>query len=171
MKEINKTLVCCLACYFLACSNKKEIPKEAFEVTHIHTEQVVDELEPPPPGLASDFKTIQEWLFHVVDTEKPDTSIILYKLGLFETEKDYVLVLTGSKHSADSDSLTIDFQPSTMYYPLADSAYRRLSREQVIRKISTEIEGVKKTTKFNQSFFAKAAFTTDFGAVHFVRYE
>jgi hypothetical protein len=47
--------------------------------------------------------TLQAWLIHLCDTEHPDTSIIAYHFGLFETENGYTIYLIGSKEFDNDD--------------------------------------------------------------------
>ncbi len=44
-------------------------------VQDVVIEDVVDDVPPPPPHLTSNFKTLQDWLFNICDTEKPEKSI------------------------------------------------------------------------------------------------
>lgn len=137
---------------------------EKIKVQDVVFVQSVDVVSPPPPDLTSKFKTLQEWLINMVETEKPGKLIIAYQFGLFESEDEYVIFLIGSKqYNKDQGGVTsINFEPSNMYYPLPESEYKNLTREQAWARIIVQFRNFKKTDKFKNSFFAKAkVITTD----------
>lgn len=165
MRSIIFMIVILVGSFTLACKNKKE--EKAIEVKLISITQTdtSPELPPPPPPI-SNFMTLQEWLFRICVTEKPEKSIIAYNFGLFETENGYTIYLTGSKEYDKNDSdwaTNNDFEPSITNYPLPSSEYKSLKWEQVLDKIKSQIKDFTKTDKFKNSFFAKAkAITTGF---------
>ncbi len=152
-------------------NRKTDVEAGEVEVKEVVLQQVVEEPEPPPPNLTSHFKTLQEWLFNLCNTEKPDDSILTYNFGLFESKDHYILVLTSSKlYGKFQDSVTIDFEPSIMYYPLPQSDYKNLNREQVVDRIMAQLKEFTQTVKFKHSFFAKAkAIITDFNGENLVK--
>ncbi len=155
----------------LACNRKTDVKAGKVKVKDVVIQQVVEEPEPPPPLWISHFKTLQEWLFKLCDTEKPGDLILTYNFGLFESKDHYTLVLTGSKQYVEfQDSVTIDFEPTNMYYTLPQSDYKNLKRELVLDRITAQLKKFTKTDKFKNSFFAKAkAITTDFNGEDLVK--
>lgn len=110
--------------------------------------------------------TLQDWLFELCDSEKPDKSVIAYNFGLFETEQGYTIYLTGSKEYDKDDpdwATNNDFEPAQKYYPLPTSEYKNVEWDKVLDKIKKQLQDFTNTEKFKNSFFAKAkAITTGF---------
>ena len=146
-----------------ACNIKTEV-----KVTDITLDSSTSEKDPAssPTTTHSSFMTLQDWLFHLCDTERPDKSIVAYNFGLFETENGYSIYLIGSKEFDKNDSdwaTNNDFEPNSKYYPLPADEYKSLKWEKVLAKIKTKLKDFTKTEKFKNSFFANAkAITTGF---------
>jgi hypothetical protein len=135
------------------CGNNKHV------VEHILSSIEIDDAEPPPPHFVSPYNTIEEWLFNVCDKEKPAIPIATYSFGLFEGANEYVLCLTGVNSyqlSKEREQIRIDFAPADMYYPLRQSEYKNLNREQVLERLTSELKAFTTTDKFRQSFFSQA---------------
>lgn len=134
-------------------------------VQEVTFEDIVDDVPPPPPHLTSNFKTLQDWLFSICDTEKPEKSIATYNFGLFESPDDHVIFLVGlNKYYKENTSVTrIEFEPSKMYFQLPKSEYKNLNREQLLDKLTFQLKVFTNTETFKASFLAKAkSITTDF---------
>lgn len=132
---------------------------EKIIVQHGSFEVVEDVEEPPPPNLVSKFATVKDWLLYVCEKDRPQKSISKYTVGLFESPNDYTLVLVGvNTYGEDKKrSVTrIEFEPTNMYFKLPGAFYQNLTREQLLDKITLELNDFAKTEKFKTSFFAKA---------------
>ena len=110
--------------------------------------------------------TLTNWIERILETEHPDSSIIAYNFGLFETPEGYSIYLIGSKDfdAEDGDWATgSDFEPKDKYYPLPAKDYKNLKWEQALDKVEQSLREFKKSTTYKQSFLAKAkAVTTGF---------
>ena len=110
--------------------------------------------------------TLREWLADICETESPDSSIVAFNFGLFETEDGYTVYLTGSKEYNDEDpdwATNSDFEPVRKYYPLPSEEFRKLAWSDVLNKISLELADFTDTEIFRNSFFSDAkAITTGF---------
>ena len=165
MKTLNFIFILLTGQFFMDCNHKTDSEKPEVKTEYGVEREEVEEVSPPPPGLISNFKTIQEWLFNICDTEKPEKSITTYNFGLFESSDDYTVFLVGiNKYGKGQDSATlIEFEPSSMYYPLPKSEYKNLTREQVQDQLTSLLKTFIKTDKFKNSFLAKAySITVDF---------
>jgi len=156
-----------------SCNNRKDNKEDKVElITIIKTDTPFVPPPPPPRPPISDFMTLQDWIFKICDTEKPDKSIIAYNFGIFESETGYTIYLTGSKeYNKDDDDWAVndDFVPVIREYPLPIE-YKKLKWQQVQEKILSSIRATAKTEKFRHSFFAKAkAITTGFDDGDLVR--
>ena len=152
----------------IACSEKaktESVKVEVKEVT-VHDVIVMDDVEPPLPGLTSNFKTIQDWLLSICDDKKPGKSIANYEFGLFESPDDYTICLVGiNRYSKGDTSYTrIEFEPSNMYFQLPNGEYKNLNRDELVNRLISQIKDFTKTKKFQSSFFTEAdkiTFTTN----------
>lgn len=153
----------------MASNHKKEDGQDDIVVEHIVLTSEEDVPAPPPPKLWSNFKTLQEWLFSICDTEKPQKAIATYNFGLFESPDNYVLFIIGvNRHDSDAQhSVTrIEFQPANGYFPLPKSEYEGLTQEQVWERLTKQLEDFINTDTFKQSFLRDAeSITTDWKAV------
>jgi hypothetical protein len=134
--------------------DNQEKNSEAKVSTH-----VIHSLAPPLPGFSSDFKTIREWLLSICIGDTPDQPIDTYSFGLFESPKEYILSLVGENTYKEGESSTItriEFKPTTMYYKLPENEYSKLTREQVLIKVITELQEFVETEQFKTSFFTQA---------------
>lgn len=160
----------CLGWFLFACTRKTaDHTEDVVEVRDVVVQNVVEEAPPPPPppppSFKSPFPSIKAWLVKICDTEKPDTSIVAYSFGLFESKHNYMLTWTGSKwnNQFGKNVLTTDFEPKLMYYPLPEGVYRNTTLAQVQERVAKELKAFLQTAKAKQSFFGRAkAVITDF---------
>jgi hypothetical protein len=117
--------------------------------------------------------TLEGWLFNLCDSEAPKKSIIAYNFGLFETEDSYSIYLIGSNEFDENDSdwaTNSDFEPKDKYFQLPAKDFKKLSWQQVLDQIESELKTFSKSAKFRNSFFSKAqAVTTGFDDGDLVR--
>ena len=139
-----------------SCDDKEKFPASRFEVQHVTLTQVREVPDPPPPGFKSKFSSIEAWLSALADKDKPDSSIISYRFALFQSDQNFTLSLTGSKRYGHADTVSIDFEPSIMYYTVPHHQVSGLSYQQVIDTMTHEIQLFSRTSKFRNSFFGKA---------------
>lgn len=158
MRPVSFTIILIIGLPYWACNCNAKV--EVTDVKYVSEIQTENPPEPPPPPRSNlRFMTLNEWLFRICETEKPDKSVIAFNFGLFETENGYTIYLIGSKEY-DKDNpdwaTNSDFEPSLKYYPLPPSEYRNLKFEEVLDKIKSKLKDFTKTEKFKNSFFAKA---------------
>ncbi len=138
-----------------------QLPKNESGKTILVVQDVMQEeiIEPPPPGLISKFKTMQDWLVNICDHDKPKKSIAQYKVGLFESSNENTLVLVGVNiydNGKNGSETRIEFEPKNMYFNLPKRDYENLTRDQLLTKLSGQLKDFSKTMKFKTSFFTKA---------------
>jgi len=164
MKVLNFIFILLIGQFLICCNHKTHSDPPVITEYGVEREEV-EEVSAPPPGLTSNFKTPEEWLFNICDIDKPEKSITTYIFGLFESPDDYTIFLVGiNRYDKGQNSVTgIDFEPSSMYYPLPKSENKNLTREQVQDQLTSLLKNFIKTDKFKNSFFAKAySITVDF---------
>ncbi len=125
-----------------------------------------DAVEPPPPDLISNFKNLSEWLSGICDGEKPKKLITNYDIGLFESEGSNIIYIVGvcSYKKGDTSYVKNEFESSNMYYKLPIEEYKNLSKEELLKKLSSQLKYFAASKKFNSSFLSKAnniVFTPD----------
>jgi len=118
----------------------------------------MDDIGPPPIPIKSSFKTLNDWLFAICDSEKPKKTIAKYSLGLIEAEHERILFLVGI--NTDSIGMSIDFRPEYMYFLIPNKRYKNLNKEQLISQLTTELIGFTNTEKFKSSFLAESKSVT-----------
>jgi hypothetical protein len=152
-------LVLLIGQLFTGCNQKKSSDSSKVTTHEITSTEEVDEVSPPPPGLASNFKNVQEWLSNLCSLEAPGKSIINYDFGLFESPgNNYTAFVVGlNKYGEENHSVVhIDFESPNMYYQLPRSEYEGLDREQAMSKVKAELKNFIYSEKFKTSFFAQA---------------
>lgn len=173
MKRINWIFLILIGNMYANCGGKseakhatvKEQAKINNKVSKVEVSEEVDEVEPPPPILASNFKNLQAWLNQICDSEKTQKSISTFNFGLFESVDNYTIFLVGlNEYDTEQSSVSrIEFKPSNMYFRLPKKEYENLNRKQVVARLTLQLKDFTKTKKFKTSFFAKAkSITTDF---------
>jgi len=163
MRVLKSIFILSIGHLLMDCNQKTN--SEALEVKteHVIITEEVDDVLPPPPKFISHFKTLQEWLFNICDTEKPKKPISNYEFGLFEAKDDYTLYLVGLNRyeiSQDSSATRVDFEPKNMYFFLPISVYKNLARGQILERLTSQLKDFTMTDKFKNSFLAKAKSVT-----------
>lgn len=85
--------------------------------------------------------TLNEWLTTIIETERPESSIIAYNFGLFQMEEGYTIYLTGSKVFDEDDSdwaTNNDFEPKQKYLELS-SEFKKENWEVLLQKMSKSV--------------------------------
>lgn len=120
---------------------------------------IEDELEPPLTEIESNFSTIEEWLAYTCTHDKPEKPIAKYNFGLFESLDEYVVTLTGinTYEKNNSSRICIEFQPEYTFFRLPKPYYKSLSREQLLKKLTNDLENFLRTKYFHLSFFIQAS--------------
>jgi hypothetical protein len=120
---------------------------------------ITDAPAPPPPlGFTSPFKTIQEWLSYLCDTNQPDKPISEYHFSLVERSSNNLLALIGFNHYRGENSIAhrIEFKPAThMYFGLTEEEFGNLTPQQLRERVLNELIEFTKSDKFRSSFLAK----------------
>jgi len=148
--------------------NKKANIVRGYEVA-----KLVEQVEPPllpPAGFISPFKTFQEWLLNICDTEPPEKPISEYEFLLFDSPTGKGLSFTGQNtySSLDKSVITrrIEFKPSNMFFIFDEDEYRNLTFDHLHMRVVNDLVAFTKTTKFNSSYLSKAeSITTNFSTV------
>lgn len=119
---------------------------------------IEDDLEPPPLDVSSNFDTIAEWLKNMCKEDKPKNKIDRFNFGLFESEDEYTLTLTGVNicNQADCLTISIDFRPIYTYFTLPKCYHENLDRDSLIVNLKSELTDFTKTETFQSSFFTKS---------------
>jgi hypothetical protein len=145
---------------FMAEAQQPKKNTENIRVQRMQFTETEDDPEtPPPPYLPSRFKTPQEWLINLYQTEKPKKTISRYNIDLYESEGSYMLGLTGVNTYVEGNNHTAtrtEFSPKESYFALPQSYFKNLSREQVLSKITSELKSFSRTTAFKTSYFSQA---------------
>jgi len=116
--------------------------------------EITEEIGPPPATINTNFNTLQDWLVNICNSENPRQFISKYEMGYFESPNEYVVYLIGKNQYENEEK--IDFKPLNTYFLLPQKEYGKLSREQLLNRLRTEIVEFTKTNKFKESFLAKA---------------
>jgi hypothetical protein len=124
-------------------------------VENVHLQETKDDVEPPPYDLKPTFKTIEDWLFSICNSEEPEKYISQYSIGLFESKDNYVLFLVGLNRTGNHEE--VDFKPSNMYFLISKDGIKNFEREQFIEKVTKQLIYFTKSKKFEKSFLAKSS--------------
>ena len=170
MKISFYVIVLCSALLAPACRHADqpngEAPTEVRDVIISSTVEE-DDLIPPLPGFTSRFKTLDKWLIHVCEHEKPPTSIATYEFVLFEGH-ELLLGLTGTNtyKSPELTSIKIEFEPREQFFRLPDAEYMDLGQDQLYGRLTAQLKAFTQTDLFRHSFFQQAeTIKTDWGGV------
>ncbi|MFW0714394.1 hypothetical protein [Pedobacter sp. N23S346] len=119
---------------------------------------IEDELEPPLTDIESKFSTIEEWLVYMCTYDKPEKPIGKYNFGLFESLNEYVVTLTGVNTYEENNNsrICIEFQPEYTFFRIPTSYCGSLSREQLLKKLTNDLQNFLMTKYFRFSFFIQA---------------
>ena len=158
MRLQNIIFISLFASLIIACSQKTKNESRNVQIKEVTLYDIVDDVEPPPPDLTSNFKTLQDWLLSICYDRKPKKSIANYEFGLFESADDYTLFLIGiNKYTEGDTSYTrIEFEPLNMYFPLPKSEYKNLKRDELLNRLISQLKQFTKTEQFKSSFFVNA---------------
>jgi len=127
-----------------------------------------------PMTVKSKFKTIQDWLIDVCNSNKPEKPIEEYKFNYYSDGLgNYTLFLKGVNRYEESykekdDYYTttnerIEFMPSNKYFKLPKGEYKKLDRTQINEKLTSQLKDFFSTEVFKTSFMANAnAITTTY---------
>jgi|SRR5687767_5436007 len=103
------------------------------------------------------------WTTEIIRAEKPDTSIIAYKFGIFETPdvpSGYYLYLIGAKkYDPQDDDWAAgfgDFRPKNTYLALPEKEFKNLKWEKVEKLVEKTVKRFTKSEEFKHSFFNNA---------------
>ncbi len=151
-------IISLFASLIIACSEKTKTESKIVEVKEVTSYDTKDDVPPPPPGLTSNFKTLQEWLFSICSDENPKKSIAAFHFGLFESSDENIVYLVGVNEykNGDTSDTRIEFEPSNMYFQLSQSEYKNLNRDQLLNKLTDQLIAFVNTEKFKTSFLSKA---------------
>lgn len=137
--------------------NKKDSGKFIYQNVRFEVEQA--QIEPPPPGFTSKFKTLEDWLLNICQKGNPEKQIVKYKFGLLESATYCILFLVGvnTYHVGNNHSLeNIEFEPKNMFFKLSESDYEHLNRSQLLDRLTSQLKKFVNTEDFKSSFLAKA---------------
>ena len=146
----------------MARSQQPKSDSEKIVIEHISLEHIVEEPD-FPLHIKSKFKTLQDWLFAICDTDRPQKHIEEFKFNYFESSGKYTLFLLGlnTYEETKNRSITrIEFEPTNMYFKLPKSEYKNLNRQQLQDKLTSQLKGFTNTEKFKTSFLAMATIIT-----------
>ena len=133
---------------------KRDNMERRFIIEHVHFEEIVDAVEPPPPNLKPTFNNLHDWLTHLCGAEKPKMPIAHYELGVFESSESQVLYIVGINKYNNPEYQKIDFLPANMYLLLPRVYYEDLTREQLADKLAKELREFTLSSKFKDSYLA-----------------
>ena len=141
----------------MSCSENPNAESDKIEYKTITHVEVVDDV-PPPGELNSQFKSIKEWMLAICEADKPKTSIGHYEVGFFESASEWVMFLVGiyKYDKGDTSYTRIGFEPANMYFKLPNIEYKIEDREELVKRVVTELKDFTNTEKFKSSFLAKA---------------
>lgn len=101
-------------------------------------------------------EVVEKWFDKVNGIEIVPTNITALNFGLFESDENYILYLTGSEIYDESDddwATEIDYEPKNKYVVLPDSKNR--DWKEVQYEIENIITGFINTESFQNSIFSK----------------
>ncbi len=138
----------------------RENGEEIWEISISETmEDSAPEPPPPPsPGQTRRFAHVQEWLSYLCNAFKPTDRTVAYYFNLEQSMDKYaVLFMCNWKFDpADKEWVYYIENNPQDYYVLPDSEYKKLNKEEALKKMVTELKVFTETEEFRHSFFAKA---------------
>ena len=142
----------------MACNGKTKTESGKVEVKEVTMYAIEDEVPPPPLDLTSNIKTLQEWLFNICNDEKPIKSFANFKFGLFESSEDNIIYFVGvNKYvNGDTSHTRIEIESQNMYFRLPQSEYKKLSRDQLLNRLTVQLKAFTNTEQFKTSLLSKA---------------
>ena len=134
--------------------------KTKYIVQDIKMTDEVEILGPEFLELESNFESISAWLSEICKTDQPNIKIEEFKIGLFESENEYVLSLIGVNsynNGLNSYKTQIDYRPTFTFYRLPDKEIKNLKPDQVKQKITEQLMEFSSSDTFKQSFLTKSS--------------
>ncbi|MFZ1798222.1 MAG: hypothetical protein WAU24_00025 [Chitinophagaceae bacterium] len=128
--------------------------KQKLKIEYVNIKMTVEDVQPPPFNIKTTFKTVEEWLFNICDSEKPQKPVTNYSIGIFESRNDYTLSFVGLY--VNQRKTEIAYEPLNMYFLLPKTEYKDLSREQLADKLVIQLKKFTATKKFMSSFLVQA---------------
>lgn len=145
----------------------EENQKGRIETGHTVVSFRVENPVPPPPGFISPFKTLQEWLFHLCDSnQQPDEAVSEYIFVLSDSPGNVDIYFVGYAYTIDQGISTrrTGYTPTNWFFPLPKAEYGHLVRQQLREKVMYELKEFTKTDVFQHSFLSKGCpIMTNFG--------
>ena len=140
------------------CTDNGMNPSENHKVVYYSSNDIEEQIDPPPSNLITKFASIEEWLNVICDEKKPDLFIATYKIGLLESPQEIIIYLVGiNSHSeGDTTQIRIDFEPTAMYFSLPKNEYKNLNRDQLLNTLTVQLKSFSNTENFKSSFLSNA---------------
>ena len=134
--------------------------EDKFRVEYFSFSVEEETVEHPFTDFISKYDSLEKWLTAICNEEKPVQTDLDFVFGLFESDIDFTVYLTGNKEYQKSQYesiIKIEFKPKDMYFNLPKIDYDGLTREQVRKEVADRLITFSKTQTFLNSFFANAA--------------
>jgi hypothetical protein len=156
MRTLYFSIVIFIGQMLMACHQKIDRAEEG-PTKMVLVEDTIEKVEPDLqlPGTASPYKTIDEWLLHIIANEKPKKAIASFHFTLIEGEGAYIVSLQGQNTydlSKSRSQIRPDFLPAEMFYQLPSDQVNGLKPEEIKKHISAQIKDFLFTEKFKHSF-------------------
>ena len=121
---------------------------------------------PPPPEYTSPFKTLEEWLNYLCETNQPEKNITEYNFSVYGSIQAGIkfLCLIGINRYYPEPDVTeerIEFKPARHMFFTLPEVYADLSQQQLRQRLANELKEFTKSTKFHGSFLSKAKVITN----------
>lgn len=127
------------------------------DVALSEAEEISTPPPPPPPGFTSPFKTINDWLTHLCNTEKPQTQNAIYEFGFYRSQGQYIVYLISKNNPINSDKKFKEFGPFYFGVPAQEHIGMNYKQYQHVQdSLFSQIKEFTKTEKFKHSFLAKS---------------
>ena len=115
-----------------------------------------------------------EWLKLILQTEQPNSKIIAYNFGIFESPNGYKLYFAGfESYEKDNDDWAVglgDFTPRNNYFDLPNHEFKNLEWESVLDRVVALIKTFMSTKDFENSFLKNSvAITSGFDDGELIR--
>ncbi len=97
-----------------------------------------------------------KWLDHIIQNESPDSNIIAYYFGIFETENGFETYVIGSKEFDENDddwACNVDFEPINKYLELGQI---NTDWQQILAQNKEYIKAYMQSENFKGSFLDKS---------------
>lgn len=101
----------------------------------------------------------KKWIQEISDNESPNSSIIAFWFGLFETTNGYTLYLTGSNEYDKNDddwACNNHFEPSNKYFPLPKEYVTNKNWQNILTDSIEIVNEYLESTDFENSILKEA---------------